>query len=78
MTRATAFALWGFDVVDKALAEPSPEPVTKELADLVGSKARELQDDTMLARWALGLPWPRFCTVVRIVSGVTREELLDE
>jgi len=78
MTRATAFALWGFDVVDKALAEPAAEPITKELAELVGSKANELRDDAALARWALSLPWPRFCAVVRIVSGLMREELLDD
>lgn len=78
MSRAAAEALWGADVVRRALDEASPEPASAPLARLVEAKADELRDDVALAQWALALPWPRFCAVVRIVTGETRKELLGE
>lgn len=75
MTPADAEALWGPDVVARALAEPEPERVTAELAREVEAQARELTDGAF-ARWALTLPWPRFCAVVRLTAGVTRRDLL--
>ncbi len=76
MSSETALALWGEAAVRRALGEPNPEPVAEELAGEVARKADELRDDEALASWARSLPWPRFCAVVRIVAGVTREDLL--
>lgn len=77
MTREVARDLWGEDVVRHALDEPEPEPVTRELAREVKRRASSEGDPGAFARWALTLPWPRFCTVVRIVAGIYREEYLD-
>ena len=74
MTRSTACALWGEEAVERALAEPTPEPVTAELAAEVKRRA---DPPGAFRAWALSLPWPRFCAVVRIVSGVEAEDLSD-
>ena len=78
MSREAALALWGAEVVERALSDPAPEPASEELARLIEEKAIELRDDAAVARWALALPWARFCAVVRIVAGKTREELLGD
>ncbi len=72
MTLPSAVALWGADVVEKALAERSPDPATPELAREVHAHAT---DPHALARWALTLPWHRFCAVVRMAAGETRHDL---
>ena len=77
MSLRTAVNLWGADVAARALADDAPEPVTQELAREVSRHAGELTD-AAFARWALALPWPRFCAVVRIAAGVTRTDLLKE
>lgn len=74
MTRETADELWGPDAVEHALRAEHPDPVTAELA-------REIQRHTKhspgyFRSWALAQPWPKFCAIVRIVSGAEREELL--
>ena len=74
MTMKSARTLWGADVVRRALAEPEPEPVTDELAAEVQRRA---DPPGAFRAWALALPWPRFCAVVRIVSGAVRREALD-
>lgn len=73
MSRAVAEALWGADAVQAALAG-DPEPVTVALALEVEAHARR-GSATDFARWALSLPWPRFCAVVRVASGATLREL---
>lgn len=79
MSRAAAVALWGPDAVRRALGEHDPEPVTDALAAEVQRQAEAHADDPgALARWALGLPWPRFCAVVRIVAGDAARDLLGE
>lgn len=76
MTRETADALWGPDAVAHALREPDPEPVTDALLDEIDEHRHMPPGD--FARWALSLPWPRFCALVRVVSGAERERLLEE
>ena len=78
MSRWAADALWGEDLVGRALAEPEPEPVTVELARAVETLADPDDPDAeAVLRGMTNLPWRRFCAVVRLVAGVTREELLD-
>ena len=72
MSRATADALWGTDAVSHALAEPYPDAPTTELTDAIQAHKDPLG---AFRAWALAQSWPRFCAVVRIVAGVTREEL---
>jgi len=72
MTLDTAEAIWGAEAMRKALDEPNPDPVSAELAAEIRRRA---DPPGVLRAWALTLPWPRFCTVVRIVSGVEREEV---
>jgi len=73
MSRRTAIELWGAAAVQQALAEPNPEPATIELAREVGRRA---DPPEAFREWSLALPWPRFCTVVRIVSGEIRREVM--
>jgi len=74
MTRETADALWGPDAVEHALREPEPEPLTRELTQELQRRANALPAGAFRA-WTLGQPWPRFCTIVAIVSGAVRDEL---
>lgn len=71
----TAEALWGRDAVTRALSYARPDPLTAELVDAVRSRAAEMTDREF-STWARALPWPRFCTVVRMAAGVARAELL--
>lgn len=73
MTMATAVKLWGDEPVALALADPDPDPVSLELLD-----AMEAMKDPpgVFRSWALAQPWPRFCTIVRIVSGEIRREVM--
>lgn len=73
MTLKTASALWGAEVVARALAEEG-EPPSSALVDLVGRQARVLTDGEF-ARWALDLDWFDFVAVVRIVSGEAGRQL---
>jgi hypothetical protein len=75
MTRESADQLWGPDAVARALADEHPDPVTRELAQEIQRRA-ELPPGAFRA-WALAQPWPRFCAIVRIVSGAVREEFGD-
>lgn len=72
-TRETAVALWGRAAVDRALAVPAPV-VTLALARDVAARAASL-DAVAFARWALERPWPEFCAVVRLCSGMMHDEL---
>ncbi len=72
MSRWAADALWGPEAVALALEEPYPDPVTLELAREVSARA---DPPGAFRAWALTLPWPRFCAVVRLVAGVTGKEL---
>ncbi len=73
MTRETAAAVWGSDAVARALADPDPAPVTQELAAEIRRRA---DPPGAFRAWSLAQPWPRFCAVVRIVSGDYREEVM--
>jgi hypothetical protein len=70
-----AYALWGEAVVRNALHEPAPEATSVQLAQEVERRIGT-SDTAAFATWALSLPWPRFCAVVRIAVGVEREDLL--
>lgn len=71
MSRWAAVELFGADAVERALADEHPEPVTAELAHEVERRA---DPPGALRAWALAQPWPRFCAVVRIISGDIRRE----
>jgi anti-sigma factor RsiW len=75
LTRWTADQLWGPEAVQKALAEPSPDPVT---AELVREAQAYVDSPGALRSWALAQPWPRFCAVVRIISGTILSEVMDD
>lgn len=77
MTRETADALWGAEAVEHALGEPDPEPLTAELTQELQRRVTTLPTGAFRA-WTLAQPWPRFCTIVAIVSGAVREDLLDD
>jgi len=76
-TRQDADDLWGHDVVERALAEPNPKPFSRFYVLFVGDRAAELPP-AAFRLWALSQPWPDFCLIVRIVSGVLRDELMRE
>jgi hypothetical protein len=73
VTRETAAAVWGPEAVARALADPTPAPVTEELAAEI---ARRADPPGAFRAWALAQPWPRFCAIVRVVSGAYREEVI--
>lgn len=73
MSLPTAVQIWGAEAVARALAEEAPAEMTEELARQVAQRA---DPPGAFRAWALALPWPTFCAVVRIVAGVTRQELL--
>jgi hypothetical protein len=73
MSRETADTLWGAEAVDLALKEPEPDEVTPELL----AKIRAHADPPGAFRaWALAQSWPRFCAIVRVVSGAIRDEVM--
>ncbi len=74
MTRETADALWGPDAVEHALRDPNPEPLSRKLTQELQRRAQSLPPGAFRA-WSLTQPWPRFCTIVAIVSGSLRDEL---
>jgi hypothetical protein len=75
MGRETADAMFGPDAVRRALAEPAPDPLTSDLLDRID----HLKDPPgALRAWALMQPWPRFCVIVRVVSGAAAADLLEE
>ena len=74
MTREIAAAVWGDEVVALALADPNPDPITDDLATEIQRRA---DPPGAFRAWALAQPWPRFCAVVRIVSGAYREEVME-
>jgi hypothetical protein len=73
VTRETAAVVWGAEAVEHALAEPNPAPVTGELAAEVRRRA---DPPGAFRAWSLAQPWPRFCAVVRIVSGAYCDEVM--
>ena len=73
MTREDAYEFWGREAVEHALDEESPDPITGELAQEIRARADELPPAAFRA-WALAQSWPKFCAIIRIVSGVVREE----
>lgn len=75
VTRWTADQLWGSEAVQKALDEPDPEPLT---AALVEEARRYVERPGALRSWALAQPWPRFCTIVRIISGTILSETMGD
>jgi hypothetical protein len=75
VTLGSAVGLWGTAVVRRALDDANPESPGPELAREVSARAT---DATSLARWALEQPWPRFCAVVRIVTGDAAHDLMNE
>lgn len=77
MTRDTADAFWGADAVDHALRFDEHDPISDDLLDEVGRRAKSLPPGAFRA-WALTQPWPRFCAIVRIVSGDALHDELDD
>jgi len=76
MTRETAYAYWGRDAVEHALAHDAPEDITAALTERIEAQSKALAPSDF-RDWALREPWPRFCTIVWIVSGALRERLAD-
>lgn len=74
MTRETAIAFWGAEAVDHALRYEAPEPITDELTRDVEERSQRLPPGAFRA-WTLTQPWPRFCSIVWIISGALRERL---
>jgi len=74
MTRETAYAYWGRDAVEHALRYEEPEPITTELTRIIKEQSKALAPSAF-REWALTEPWPRFCTIVWIVSGALRERI---
>ena len=72
MSLATAHALWGRRAVAEALAEPWPVAPDEALCREVAWHA---DPPGALRAWALTLPWPAFCAVVRLITGATRTDL---
>jgi len=68
-----AAKLWGRAAVRKALAEAEHEPITDAL---VREVERRADPPGAFRAWSLAQPWPRFCAVVRIVTGVAQAELM--
>jgi len=77
MTREAADELWGGEAVELALADPAPEELTDELLEEFTKRADNMSPGAFRS-WALAQPWPRFCLIVRIVSGTMRQELLSD
>ena len=77
MTRETADEFWGAEAVELALADTAPDPVTQDLARDIVERVKTLPPGAFRA-WALAQPWPKFCAIVRIVSGEARREELDD
>lgn len=75
MSLRTARELWGEEVVQLALDEAFPEGVS---AELVAEVKRRADPPGAFRAWALSLPWPQFCAVVRIVSGEYRSEVMED
>ncbi len=76
MTRETANAYWGKDAVEHALRYETPERITETLTSEVKARTESLPPGAFRA-WALTQPWPRFCSIVWIISGALREGLAD-
>ena len=74
-TMEAAEGLWDRELVTRALAYARPDPLTSDLVDLVRARLADLTDREFSA-WASALPWPRFCTVVHVVTGVSQAELM--
>lgn len=72
MSRCAAVSLWGSEAVAEALAYPWPDPATVDLACEVGARA---DPPGAFRAWSLTQPWPRYCAIVRLVTGNTQEEL---
>lgn len=70
MSHTTAVALWGAEAVGAALGELHPDTPTAELASEIQRRA---DPPGAFRAWALSLPWPRFCAVVRVVAGSAYE-----
>jgi len=73
VTREDAYEFWGAEAVEHALLEENPEPITRDLTQEIMRQGDTLAPAAFRA-WALAQPWPKFCTIIRIVSGVVREE----
>lgn len=73
MSRETADTIWGAEAVDLALKEPNPDEVTTELVDDVLAR---IDPPGAFRAWALAQPWPRFCAIVRMVSGAIIDEVM--
>lgn len=51
--------------------------MTQELAREVSRRAKSLPPGAFRA-WSLTQPWPKFCAIVRIVSGQALDDMLDQ
>jgi hypothetical protein len=74
MTLDAARALWGSDVVQRVLADDAPDSVNIALLDEI---AANTDPPGRLRSWALAQPWPRFCAIVRVLSGEVRREVAE-
>ena len=75
MSEWAAFQLWGEEAVRAALAEVSPDSVT---AELVRETQTYVDRPGVLRSWAVAQPWPRFCAIVRIISGTVLSETMED
>jgi hypothetical protein len=73
MSRANADGLWGAEAVDLALAEPNADEVSPELLAQIRAHLEPLG---AFRAWVLAQPWPRFCAIVRVVSGALIDEVM--
>lgn len=73
MSRVTADTIWGSEAVDLALKEANPDALTATLVDEIVSR---IDPPGAFRAWSLEQPWPRFCAIVRVVSGALIDEVM--
>jgi hypothetical protein len=73
MSRNTADTIWGPEAVELALKEPNPDEMTATLVDEIVAR---IDPPGSFRAWSLAQPWPRFCAIVRVVSGALIDEVM--
>jgi hypothetical protein len=73
MSREAADTIWGAEAVDLALKEPNSDEVTTELVNEILAR---IDPPGALRAWVLAQSWPRFCAIVRVVSGAIIDEVM--
>jgi len=75
MSKSTAVEIWGVEAVDLALEEFHPAPPSRGLMRRI--RQWNARGPGPFRTWALRLPWPAFCAVVRVVTGDTKKDFLN-